>query len=316
MATATSVTIIAHPGATVNIAMPATQDIVPKVERKDDVERYAAHKRASVAVSRRIAAHLRATHQVSRAEQVEDCGSSLTMRAYHDPDHTRKLRRINACHHPLCLMCSWRWSLVWGDIIARALQAAADDGAMLYHLVLTVPSTPQIHTADISCVRQHAISYIRRHLHAASYIVAIEITCRDAGYHPHIHAIVDVPGGWDVDVRSIAALRAAWASYAAPERDYLMCGLWPLRDADKGARELAKYIVSLDANALPTADIGMLCDAVKGVRKISSAGRLRELIAAAKRSSRRELVTTAHELTQYGYTDELYRWLGGRYERD
>lgn len=310
-----TICIIAEKGATVNV-FPTPAKPIGSPEDTSILGRYAQHKQIAEKINRKLAAVYRQRGEVKKAGNLLTCGGYLNMRTYHDAGHTMRLSAANFCKHPLCLMCAWRRSVKWGQRLTTAVKNLYldDPDTNLYHLVLTQPNTKTITNDQIKNLKKQAVAFIREYYKTGSYVMSLEITCKKNGYHPHLHCFIDTGHkAVDTSLAGVDALRRAWRQYMPSAYSYTIAGVFCIKDLDRAASELCKYILSTDGSATYGANLADLAAAIKSVRQQSAAGRLNKYLQAAKEAIEIGLAAELDKLESYGYTDTLYRWMSGLY---
>ena len=255
--------------------------------------------------------------EYNKASNIENCGTFLMFRNYHDEQSTKELKKANFCKHSLCPMCAWRLHLKNTKIMSYALEHAK---GKLYHLVLAIPNTPDLQKSELSRMRTRAIDFIKKELGTNSYIINLEITKNKDSFHPHFHCVIEVPKFIKVSREYVMYKSLKWREYYTEkpaeigDKGYTFY-ITGITDKQSASSELTKYIFK-DANSnYNSIDVENIADATYNLRKISAGGNLRELYADGKQNVKAQRDIQRFELIDVDYTDSFFAFLDGEYKQ-
>lgn len=283
--------------------------ISPQVE---DVKRRKIRSQEICAILSELA---REQDKESKAYNIDNCGTWLNIRQYHDVAGTRKLHSANFCKSPLCPMCAWRKALKLTHQVGQAIEAS--EARYIYHLVLATDNTRELTKDGIKAFKASATRFIRKYI-TRDYAIALEITySRERGYHPHIHALIGADAFIKVSADYIRHMAILWASFVGSKKPQNTFYITGITDRAKASRELTKYIlkyegidINEDKDALKTIAV-----ATSAMKKIQASGNMRRDIAQASRDYEQKREGATAELEKTGYELEIYKWLNGDYIR-
>lgn len=253
----------------------------------------------------------------AKAYNIENCGTFLMFRNYHDEQSTKELKKANFCKHSLCPMCAWRLHLKNTKIMSYALENAS---GRLYHLILAIPNTPRLQKNELSRMRSRAIDFIKTELGTSSYIINLEITKNKDSFHPHFHCVVELPKFLRVSRDYVMYMSLKWREYYTEkpaeigDKGYTFY-ITGITDKKSASSELTKYIFK-DASAdYSSIDVENIADATYNLRKISAGGNLRKLYADGKQNVKAQREIQRFELIDVDYTDSFFAFLDGEYKQ-
>lgn len=273
------------------------------------------HKMQSGEICEILSELAREQDKQGRAHSIENCGTWLNFRQYHDKDSTRTLHTANFCKSPLCPMCAWRKALKLSHQLQRAI--LQNDAKYLYHLVLATDSTKEISKDRLKMFKQRATKFIKKYI-SGEYAISIEVTYNpEYGYHPHIHALICTDNFIKVSAEYIKYMAVLWASYnesAHAQNTFYITGI---TDKESASRELTKYILKYEGIDIKGDRdvIKSLAVSVSSMKKIQSAGQLKKDIAQVGKEYESERERKTKDLEGCGYELEIYNWLNGDYVR-
>lgn len=289
----------------------------------DDTLNKATQMRNSADELRRsLVSHLLAEKKAEQAHGVEACGSFLMFKQYNDPMRTSTLERANFCKHPLCPLCAWRRHIKYNAILEHALPLSR---GFLSHLVLAIPNTSKLVRADLMRLKERGKSFVKQKLGCDSYISNLEIVASDAGYHPHLHILIESKSFFKVSAEWVKEMSAKW------KRHYCKgLGNCEEYEAYKGftfyitgikrdnvmsiSQELTKYIIK-GQQKISAEMVADTARAIYKVRKMSSGGALREAMQSGKRIAVLALDEKEQALSRYEWEYQIYQFINGVYER-
>ncbi len=245
------------------------------------------------ALQRRIwAARRRDTERVAKAflasdrpgevrvgRAVLDCGRRLRWAertCLCDDAGQRRLVGAITCKLRLCGICAHLRAQTWGKRLAERISGGGAEarGARLVFLTLTIRNRHRLDSLVISELwaefRELRLTTLWRGISACA--ATMEFTKGENGWHPHVHAILQVElGVWLADQ---AAWSTAWARISgAPILD--IRPIRPTRDGIAGAiREVAKYVAK-SAQIKDPLDLLELHRAIRGRRLAITTGEWR-----------------------------------------
>ena len=227
-----------------------------------DYTTWGRHKAAAVAV----ADALREVGEGARAARLDWCGR--TVEVLRCGDCGTVTYRAALCHDRACPVCSWRRSR---REYARLLSAVrrAPHGRWV-HVTLTLPAHVSTSlSSGLDLLTAAWGRWCRSQLRGAlGWWRRVEITRAPGGWHPHVHVLVLLPEGADLDPARVAA---AWGRACRLDRAPLV-GIrsWGARVVPR----LVRYLTSDDHGAagLTGPVLSEWLDAVRGRRLIASSG--------------------------------------------
>ena len=202
-----------------------------------DYTTWGRHKAAAAAV----ADSLREVGEVARAARLDWCGR--TVEAIRCGDCGTVTYRAALCHDRACPVCSWRRCR---REYARLLAAVrrAPHGRWV-HVTLTLPAHVSTSlSAGLDLLTAAWGRWCRSILRGAlGWWRRVEVTRGPAGWHPHVHVLVLLPEGADLDPARVAA---AWGRACRLDRAPLV-GIrsWGAREVPR----LVRYLTSDDHGA-------------------------------------------------------------------
>ena len=229
-----------------------------------DYTTWGRHKAAAAAV----ADALREVGEVARAARLDWCGRSVE--ALRCGDCGSVTYRAALCHDRACPVCSWRRSR---REYARLLGAVrrAPRGRWV-HVTLTLPAhvTTSL-AAGLDLLTAAWGRWCRSQLRGAlGWWRRVEITRGPAGWHPHIHVLLLLPEGADLDPARVAE---AWGRACRIDPAPLV-GIrsWEAREVPR----LVRYLTADDLGAMGLEGSELLewLDAVRSRRLLASKGSL------------------------------------------
>lgn len=228
-----------------------------------------------------------------RADRMRMCGTQVCAAIGGDNVH---IVRANWCRDRLCPLCAWRRSRRNAAILRRAIDRCVHDRPDGRWIMITL-TIPSLQACDLShgltCltrgwdILRHRRAWQRAIIGAAR---SIEITRnpRTGLYHPHLHAIVEVPPEYYTDAYIPHSLLLDWwidaqESITSIRRTDLRVHIQAI-DAPTArgpAEEVSKYVVKgSDLLMCPVEDLDELAAAVHGRRLVAYTGTIRQAIAA------------------------------------
>ena len=202
-----------------------------------DYTTWGRHKAAAAAV----ADALREVGEGARAARLDWCGR--TVEAVRCVDCGSVTYRAALCHDRACPVCSWRRSRREYSRLLGAVRRAPK-GRWL-HVTLTIPAhvTTSL-SAGLDLLTAAWGRWCRSQLRGAlGWWRRVEITRAPGGWHPHVHVLVLLPEGVDLDPARVAA---AWGRACRLDRAPLV-GIrsWGAREVPR----LVRYLTTDDLGA-------------------------------------------------------------------
>ena len=271
-------------------------------------------------VRRNIVQYLLSQGKYEQARSVESCGTFLMFKSYNDALGTSTLERANFCKHPLCPTCAWRRHIKYSAILSHGLQSAS---GKLSHLVLAVPNSAHLSRGDLMRLKERAKTFVQQKLSCKNYISNLEIVASDAGYHPHLHILLETDTYYKVNAEWIKRMATEWKKHFSKKREELYANYDSFtfyitgitRENMSGAvQELTKYIIK-GQQKISADMIAETAEAIHGVRKMSSAGTLKDTIKTGKRLATLALDDKLAKLSRYEWEYHIYQFIHGCYER-
>ena len=242
-----------------------------------DYTTWGRHKAAAAAV----ADALREVGEGARAARLDWCGR--TVEAVRCVDCGSVTYRAALCHDRACPVCSWRRSRREYSRLLGAVRRAPK-GRWL-HVTLTLPAhvTTSL-SAGLDLLTAAWGRWCRSQLRGAlGWWRRVEITRGPGGWHPHVHVLVLLPEGADLDPARVAA---AWGRACRLDRAPLV-GIrsWGAREVPR----LVRYLTAddLGATGLDGPVLTEWLGAVRSRRFLASKGSLSSVCADPVATRRR-----------------------------
>ena len=248
-----------------------------------DYTTWGRHKAAAAAV----ADALREVGEGARAARLDWCGRTVV--AVRCVDCGSVTYRAALCHDRACPVCSWRRSRREYSRLLGAVRRAPK-GRWL-HVTLTLPAhvTTSL-SAGLDLLTAAWGRWCRSILRGAlGWWRRVEVTRGPAGWHPHMHVLLLLPDGADLDPARVAA---AWGRACRLDPAPLV-GIrsWEAREVPR----LVRYLTADDHGAMGLEATELLewLDAVRSRRLLASKGSLycADPAAALRRSADRRSQT-------------------------
>lgn len=251
--------------------------------------------------------HSVGNHQ--KAGRIAGCGDYLKFRKYNDEEQTIKLHRANFCMHSMCPMCAWRKHSKNAIIISKAL----DGMEGLWLVTLTIPNVTKPTKTGFMELIKSSTEMLKKQWKITSYIANFEVTC-GAGYHPHIHAIVQQPNWTSQTIaENMSYWRGKWGKKTGNKFAYI--DIEPVWNVNGAISEVTKYICKPAIKN--SGDIAkMIADlepALRGIRQIRTAGEIKQKIAAVKLGINSEKIKEKLAFVGISHTDIIAEWMNGKY---
>jgi plasmid rolling circle replication initiator protein Rep len=262
--------------------------------------------------------HYLKKQQPQKARAVKECGTFLMFKQYKDAKATAQLASANFCKNPLCPMCAWRKHIKNSNIMSYAME---EIGGKVSHLVLAVPNTKYITRERLLNLKERAVSFIKGQLGCENYYTSLEIVASDAGFHPHMHILLETEKYFQVSEEFIKDFSQRWKKHfdkkdneiynrAYDGYTFFVRGI--TGDYQGALQEVTKYVVKAETK-IDTAYTEQLADAVFGVRKTSAGGSFKKAIKAGKVDALIETEKFFRELSAYEWEYQIYNFINGRY---
>lgn len=211
------------------------------------------------------------------ANRVNSCGSIVHWleRVCLCPDPPRRALVGGVfCDHRLCGFCAHLRALHWSSKLTEAILAGAK-GRRYAFLTLTVRSLPKIgpETSSAILAQFAKLRETKEWRGISACAASVEFTKTAAGWHPHIHAILQIePGVW---LPEQAQWSAAWARISgAPVLDIRV--IRPTNGSiARAVREVAKYAAKV-SEIESAEDLLELHHAIQGRRLVITTGEWRK----------------------------------------
>lgn len=272
-------------------------------------------------IRRHLVQHLIHEKQAEQAHATANCGTFLMFKRYNDAEQTAKLERANFCKHPVCPVCAWRRHLKYSNLINIAISHSTY--AYLYHLVLAVPNVESLSREYLMRLKERGKSFVAQKLGCKSYISNLEIVCHGNGFHPHLHMLLDLPNFVPVSADWIKNMSAKWKKHFSKGLDgvydryagftFYITGS-SKDESGNIALELTKYIVKGDISSEPE-NVETIARAIKGVRKMSTAGTFKKALQDAKECVALDTAEKLEHLSHYDWEYQIFNYINGKYER-
>lgn len=258
-----------------------------------------------------------------RSERMASCASALQTKSCPDGHHNR-IHKAILCKDRACPVCSWRRGMAYSTRTVKAVEMA---GGRYILLTLTVRNALD---GKLKATIDHLTKSYSKFVKSprlrgkiGGYVRTVEITRSGDTWHPHIHALIQVPPEYFNKSNPAYIPQPEW------------CELWrkalgvkytPIVDvravSEKNKRgaiaEVCKYISKSGIQKLPLELLKEWLEAVRGKRMWTSAGCLkvdedkieRELIHAADEEPAPEFCPTCGqklETVDWVYANGEYR---------
>lgn len=248
-----------------------------------DYTTWGSHKSAASAV----ADSLREMGEVARAARLDWCGR--TVEAIRCGDCGSITYRAALCHDRACPVCSWRRSRLEYARLMGAVRRAPH--GRWVHVTLTLPAHVTYSlSAGLDLLTAAWGRWCRSILRGSlGWWRRVEITRGPGGWHPHMHVLLLLPEGADLDPARVAA---AWGRACRLDPAPLV-GIrsWEAREVPR----LVRYLTADDHGAMGLEGTELLewLDAVRSRRLLASKGSLScaDPAAALRRSADRRSQT-------------------------
>lgn len=255
-----------------------------------------------------------------RAERMRMCGTQVCAALGGDRVH---VIRANWCRDRLCPLCAWRRSRRNAAILRRAIARCVRDRPSGRWIMITL-TIPSLQACDLShgltCltrgwdILRHRRAWQRAIIGAAR---SIEITrsTRTGLYHPHLHAIIEVPAEYYTDAYIPHSLLLDWwidaqEAITSIRRTDLRVHIQAIDTptARGPAEEASKYVVKgSDLLVCPDDDLDEIAAAVHGRRLVAYTGTIRMAIAAEGLTDDPDALDA--DITSLCATDDLPQYL-------
>jgi plasmid rolling circle replication initiator protein Rep len=213
---------------------------------------------------------------LNRYDSIKKCASVIQLMECPNCEGHAHVERAILCHDRLCPVCQWRRAM----ILSRRTREALDrsPGQMIF-LTLTIPSVADGELKKtikkLTSGFGKMMKYARIQKSTLGAIRTLEVTKTEAGWHPHIHAIIKVPDDYFTSKKYIKHeewLRL-WRRAMRNEKILIL----RVQKAYPGAeRELSKYTTSGDTlKDFTPEELFEYAEAIKGVRLWVSSGILK-----------------------------------------
>ena len=304
--------------------VPPNKDIITEIENEVNAPIYKTLGKAenfiinTKELREMLYKHYLQKQQPQKARAVKECGSFLMFKQYKDPQSTAQLASANFCKNPLCPMCAWRKHIKNSNIMSYAIEEIK---GKVSHLVLAVPNTKNITRERLINLKERAVSFVKGQLNCENYYTSLEIVASDAGFHPHIHILIESDDYFKVSEEFIKDFSQKWKKHFDKkdteiyDRSYdgYTFYIRGITDDYQGAlQEVTKYVVKAETK-IDTANTAQLADAVYGVRKTSAGGNFKKAIKVGKTDALIETEKFFRELSQYDWEYQIYNFINGRY---
>lgn len=270
--------------------------------------------------------HLISEQRAEQAHYVATCGSYLVFKRYRNAERTLTLERANFCKHPMCPVCAWRRHLKYSKILDRALEIGTY--RYIYHVVLGVPNVDELDKTDLMRLKERGATFVKQKLAGVGYISNLEVVCHGNGIHPHLHLLVETEQFIRNSADYVREMSHKWMMHYVRGLEnkadfieryqgftFFLTGI--TRDQRQGvAQELTKYIVKGDFTNDDGTHVATVASAIKGVRKMSSAGSFKKAITKAKGELICESAERLESLSRSEYELFIYRYINGKYEKE
>lgn len=304
--------------------LPPYKDIIPELENNVNEPIYKTLGKAenfiinTAELRDLLYKHYLRKQKPHKAKAIKECGTFLMFKQYKDLNSTAQLTRANFCKDPLCPMCAWRKHIKTSNIMAYAME---DIKGKVSHLVLAVPNTKHITRERLINLKERAVSFVKGALNCDNYFSNLEIVASDAGFHPHIHMLIESQDFFSVNQEKIKDMSQKWRKhfdkrdtemYDREYEGYTFYIRGITGDYQGALQEVTKYVVKAETK-IDTDNTAELADAIKGVRKSSSGGTFKQAIRNGKVDALIETERYFRELSQYEWQYHIYNFINGRY---
>lgn len=221
---------------------------------------------------------------LSAQASMQHCGDYLVFLENEERDK-RKLDVGYFCKQRLCSGCAWRSALKSAQCISAISAALAADQRVMLMVTLTVPNCTAADLRDtMRRINAAWHKMLRRKKYAvwADYIRKMEITYnRQADtYHPHLHCVVYVPGGYFArgyisHAQLLADWRAAYGDSSITQVDVRRCK--QVREGTSAILEVSKYAAKASDFAVSEDVARVFYRALHHARVLEFAGRCADL---------------------------------------
>lgn len=270
--------------------------------------------------------HLLTEQKAEQAHYTATCGTYLLFKQYHNAEKTLTLDRANFCKHPMCPVCAWRRHLKYSKIIERTLDLGRYKN--LYHIVLGVPNVVHLEKKDLMRLKERGATFVKQKLSCLGYISNLEVVCHGRGIHPHLHILIETPEFIKNSREYVIDMSKKWMKHYIKGLDnkaeiearyngftFFLTGI-NRGDRQGVAQELTKYIVKGDFTSDDGEHIATIAKAIKGVRKMSSAGNFKQNMTRAKGELLVESADKFESLSKEQYDILIYKFINGKYEKE
>ena len=304
--------------------IPPNKDIIAEIENEVNAPIYKTLGKAenfilnTAELRDMLYKHYLRKQKPHKAKAVKECGTFLMFKQYKDADATAQLARANFCKDPLCPMCAWRKHIKNSNIMTYAME---DIKGKVSHLVLAVPNTKHITRERLINLKERAVSFVKGAMDCENYYSNLEIVASDAGFHPHIHMLIETPEFFQVSEDRIKDMSQRWQKhfdkkdteiYARAYDGYTFYIRGIKGDYQGALQEVTKYVVKAETK-IDTNNTAELADAIKGVRKSSAGGSFKKAIKNGKIDALIETEKFFRELSAHEWEYRIYNFINGRY---
>lgn len=245
-------------------------------------------------------------------------------------DGSKRLSSANFCQLRLCPMCTARRAKRAAYKLSQVLDAVeAEHGAKFLFLTLTVKSVPGNALGDALGQLTTAWNKLMQHRQVVravkGWFRAIEITRGDAGYHPHIHAILAVEPGYFSRKSGQYITQKEWISrwrlalrvdYNPSVRIQTAKGKGEVSAGRAAAVEAAKYATKDEEYIDPRLPEGLAVEILRDYtvalhrRRLTAYGGWMKDAAAALEAEKEDLVHTDDDSVREDVAEliEVYNW--------
>lgn len=281
---------------------------------------------SSALVRQYLVRHLISEKKADQAHYTATCGSYLVFKQYKNADRTLKLERANFCKHPMCPVCAWRRHLKYSKIIDKALEIGKY--RYLYHIVLGVPNSDVLTRESLMRLKERGASFVKQKFSAGGYVSNLEVVNHGNGMHPHLHILAEAPEFIRNSADYVKEMSAKWLNHytkglenktALRERyagfTFFITGITK-EERKNASLELTKYIVKGDFTSDDGESVSKIARAIKGVRKMSSAGVFKSAISEAKKEIAIDTAEFIESLSREEYELLIYKFINGEYRKE